>query len=401
MGTTDGTSPAFGAGSLGAIAGIGSRARSLLTFRPLVYGYSNARVRTMRTGLLSARQAEDLIAVRTNAGVVEYLSKTGYRDDFANLPMKMADEERLEIAIGRNFARTARKVFAITPDQSKPALRAFLGRYDVHNLKAVLLAKKLGKGADEVRNLLIPAGSMDERELGKLLAAQGPDELYRAIRSTGFGASFLSSSTLRHLPRDRVNAAMRNSDPGFARLELLLVALDGYYYEVASSAMRSIAEKDSDIVLGLLRGEADAKNAVTIMRLKKSSADRKTVMENLVWGGGFSRTQLEKMADARDVPEAARIASSFFTSEVGRTAFKEATELYMQDGQLSHFEVAFENSIARHSLRALRRSMMSIGAIVGFLLLKEEEMNNIRKIARGKALGLPAKKISEMLVLVG
>jgi len=45
--------------------------------------------------------------------------------------------------------------------------------------------------------------------------------------------------------------------------------------------------------------------------------------------------------------------------------------------------------------------MMSIGAIAGFLFLKEEEMNNIRKIVRGKALGLPAERIAEMLILVG
>ena len=94
-------------------------------------------------------------------------------------------------------------------------------------------------------------------------------------------------------------------------------------------------------------------------------------------------------------------ASSFFASATGRNEFAAAEKRFKEDGQLSHFEVVFEHSIARRSLHALRRSQMSIGAIVGFLLLKEEEMNNIRKIVRGKALGLPMERIAEMLVLVG
>ena len=34
---------------------------SALSFKPLIYGYSNARVRAMRPQLLSRRQAEDLL----------------------------------------------------------------------------------------------------------------------------------------------------------------------------------------------------------------------------------------------------------------------------------------------------------------------------------------------------
>ena len=81
--------------------------------------------------------------------------------------------------------------------------------------------------------------------------------------------------------------------------------------------------------------------------------------------------------------------------------FSEAEKLYAADKQLSHFEVVFEKSIARRSLKAMYRSVMSIGALVGMLFLKEEEMHNIQKIVRGKALGLPSEKVSGMLVLVG
>jgi len=57
---------------------------SRFSFRPLVYGYSNARVRAMRPHLLSRRQAEDMLKVKTNAAVAEYLSRTIYRKSCPN-----------------------------------------------------------------------------------------------------------------------------------------------------------------------------------------------------------------------------------------------------------------------------------------------------------------------------
>ncbi|MCX8197959.1 MAG: V-type ATPase subunit [Candidatus Micrarchaeota archaeon] len=382
------------------LLGFAKAVSARLVFKPLVYGYSNARVRAMRTTLLSRRQAEDLLKVRTNAAVAEYLSKTSYREDFSGMPLHVSDEDRLEIAISRNFARTAQKLMRITPPQGKPMLLAFLGRYDAHNLKTVLLAKKLMKSKSEIQNLLMPAGSLKPYELERMLSAKTPEELYDAIKSTEFGAKFLSSATIRHIPRWQIKAALQHSESQAAQLDLLLSALDSYYYEVASSAA-SGADRDSKILLGLIRAEADAKNAITIMRMKKGGADKRSIMKHMVEGGSFSKERLEQMAEAKDFNEVAKLASGFFISETGRGEFASAEKKYAQDGQISHFEVVFESSIARRSLKVLRRSMMSIGAIAGFLFLKEEEMNNIRKIVRGKALGIPPEKVAEMLVLVG
>ena len=378
--------------------GIIGAIRSRLTFRPLVYGYSNARVRAMRPHLLSRRQAEDMLKVKTNAAVAEYLSRTGYRDDFTGMGAKISDEERVELAVSKNFARTAQKLLRITPKSSQMALRAFLGRYDILNIKTILLARKLGKGKQETEHLLIPAGSLTKREMEGMISAKTADELYEALRGSEFGAKFLTSASIKHIPKSEIRALLQKPEEG--KLDALLSALDSYYYEVAASAV-SGGEKDLTIIIGLIRSEADAKNSITAMRLKKSGADRGIIMKSMVQGGNFTELQLGKMASAKGVPEIAALASSFFISATGKGEFAEAEAEYKKDGSLSHFEVVFEHSLARRSLHALRRSMMSLGAIIGFLFLKEEEMNNIRKIVRGKALGLPMEKTAEMLVFVG
>ncbi|MCX8174864.1 MAG: V-type ATPase subunit [Candidatus Micrarchaeota archaeon] len=372
--------------------------RSKLRFRPLIYGYSNARVRAMRTQLLSRRQAEDLLKVKSNAAVAEYLSRTGYRQDFAGLPPALNDEDRVEIAVSRNFARTASKLLRISPKQDRQALLAFLGRYDAHNIKTIILARKLGKKKEETEMLILPAGSITPKEISLMLSAKSPDQLLAEIRSTEFGQGFFSSKSIHQLQKSKLRSILQNPDED--GLQALLPALDSYYYEVAVSALAQIG-KDSPLVARLIRSEIDAKNLMSAMRLKKAGADHKAIAKSMIAGGSLQSQKLEKLASAKGLDEIISQASEFFISETGKGEFAEAQKRFRQDGSLSHFEVVFEHSISRRSLHALRRSQMSLGAIIGFLLLKEEEMNNIRKIVRGKALGLSPEKIAELLVLVG
>ena len=376
-------------------------AASALKFKPLVYGYSNARVRAMRPHLLTRRQAEDLLKVQTTAAVIEYLSRTTYKNDFSGLPAKATDEERVELAVSKNFARTAQKLLRITPKKDRPTLLAFLTRYDIHNIKTILLSRKLGKPREETEALLVPAGSISQKELSSLLSAKGAEEFYALLRGTDFGSKFLVSASVKGIPKEQMKALFQNPGSEASKLDIFISALDFHYYETASYVVSSSKENDAQAILGLLRSEADAKNIMTALRLKRTGADKKTTNAHMVGGGSISRALLEKIAGAKDLHEAVSHSSAFFQSQTGKDEIAKAEERYRQDGQLSHFEVVFEKSIARRGLHALRRSIMSIGALVGFLFLKEEEMKNIHKIVRGKSLGLTPDRISEMLVLVG
>ncbi len=369
-----------------------------LTYKPLLFGYSNARVHAMRSAILSRRQIDDLLGVRTAAAVEEYLNRCGFSEDFSNLPSDMPSEERVEIATGRNFARVARKIISFTPPQGRGALLSMLGKYDVHNLRAILMARKLSKGKEETKRLLIPAGSILPEQLERLVFAKDEAEVYSAIAASEFGAKFLSSLPLHHPARRKRGKGQQDISP--EALDSLCSELDFYYYRAALAAA-GYGGRDADLMRGLLRSEADAKNIMSILRLKQEGVEKGKMAKCMVDGGRFGKEQLLSMAGAKGVSDVVRQASSFFISQTGKGEFSSAEQKYLSDGQLSHFEVVFQNSIARRSLHALRRSSMSLGAIAGFLFLKEEEMKNIRKIVRGKSFGLPNERISEMLVLVG
>jgi V/A-type H+-transporting ATPase subunit C len=372
---------------------------SKLTFRPLLYGYSNARVHAMRTFLLPRRDMENLVYLKSNEAVEEYLVKTPYKEDFNNISNEFSQEERVEIALNKNLSRTCKKLLNITPKSSRPALLAFLNRYDVHNLKTILFAKKLGKSKKETYHLLINAGSLTEEELEKIFSSNSTEELYNAIRSTQFGLGFLNSASIKNIPKSLIKKALLNASLTSAQIDFLIFALDSYYYEMLSK-INLKEEKDAEFISRLLKSEIDAKNLLTIFRMKKEDIGPQEIMKNIIEGGNLSQSFLAEVAQKSIIQDALDMAKSFFTSEIGKADFQAAVEKFKKDGRLSGLEVAFENSIARKSLKVLHKSSMSIAALIGFLFLKEEEVNNLRKIVRGKSLNLSPEKILEMLVLI-
>ena len=112
--------------------------------------------------------------------------------------------------MSKNFARTAQKLLRITPRHSRGTLSAFLTRYDVHNIKVLLLSKKLGTQKEALQSLLMPAGSMSQKELSAIVSAKGADEFYALLRGTEFGAKFFTSSSLRGMPKEQIKAVLQN-----------------------------------------------------------------------------------------------------------------------------------------------------------------------------------------------
>ncbi|MFH0818118.1 MAG: V-type ATPase subunit, partial [Candidatus Micrarchaeota archaeon] len=107
-----------------------------------------------------------------------------------------------------------------------------------------------------------------------------------------------------------------------------------------------------------------------------------------------TKRELLKLAETKSQEEAVRKLSHHYD-------LTGAFELYKKDGSLVHFETALENLVAQKGVKALRRSMLSVGAIVGYIYLKNAEVGNIRKIVSAIEFGIPEEKLKEMLVIAG
>lgn len=335
-----------------------------LESRSLKYGYSNARVKAMKGQLLKQAFLEELIKVHSIEGMAELLQRTGYKGDLAAASAEYSGSRLIENAAARNFAWTVRKLMKIAPGSDKEALKALLLRWDLMNVKALLTGRRLKKGYEDVKPLLFDVGGLDEEDFRRILRADEL-ELARRIRKTELG---------RMLP------------PRLGQGAELESALDTNLYAALDRTLAS-GGKEAGAIRRILKKEIDAKNIMIIERLKKHGVGAPRIRSSLIKGGTIGEQMISKMIEARDIAALMNIARSKFP------------RLECKGESMSDLEIAFEKAIAAEKVHAFGNAILSAGVMFGFLLLKEEEINNLRKIAKGKEFRMGEAEVRAMLVM--
>ena len=354
--------------------------------RALKYGYSNARVRAMKGLLLNSSTLNDLIRVGTVEGMVELLQRTGYKNDLSAASVEYSGSRLIELAASRNFARTVQKLLRLTPKEDRPVVRALLVKWDLLNLKTIMHARRLKLGYDDVKPYLFPVGGLNEDDFKRMMKAE-EREIFKEVKRTELGEQMLSTSTA-HFSRqmwETFKNAMRNLNT-FMQMETIV---DAYMYLLMDKALSDVGGREVSSIRGILKREIDAKNILIIERLKKHNADRKRITDSLIRGGTMSETLVGKLMDAKDLP-----------AVVGLLRLKFPQLTIKDNVDLAALEIALEKSVAAQKVLGFHRAILSVGVMVGFLLLKEEEINNLRKIAKGKEFSIPENDVREMLVIV-
>ncbi len=351
--------------------------------KALKYGYSNARVKAMKGLLLKPNFLDDLVKVGSIEAMIELLQRTPYKGDFAADSVSYTGSELIELAAAKNLARTVCKLIKITPKSDKEVLRALLLKYDLLNLKTIMHAKKLGKSFEEVKPHLVQAGGLTEDDFRRLMKADEKN-IIREIRRTPLGEQMLSQSTADFSKGmwNKFNAALRSLD-AFMQMETII---DAYSFLLTDKALADSGSKDVEHIRNILKKEIDARNILIIERLKKYG--KKNFSEHLIRGGTLSDSMIKKIIEAKDLAHTVKVIKPKFR------------KLDFDGDDLSELEIALEKSIAAQKTVAFHRGMLSVGVIIGFMLLKEEEVANLRKIGKGKEFGIPEKDVREMLVVV-
>lgn len=346
--------------------------------RALTLGYANARMKAMKQMLLSQRETEAIVEASGVEEVYALLERTQYRQDLVSSALRektLADQ--IELACAKNFSRTLRKILRVAPKKLSEKIAQMFEKYEINNIKTVLLSKHLGEPKEKISHMLVETGILNGAATAKMLDAKGVKDVSQALAGTIYGA--ILEKNMRKYEKDR--------DP-----TALLAALDQHYY----SNLPKIAKNpygDEKIILKMLKAQADAKNVSNVLRGKKEGLKEDMIIETLVSGGSIPKEKLVQAVNAKSIEDAARAFEKSY--RLGR-----ALEAYRKNGSLIPIEIEVEKAVATKGLSLLRTSVLSIGAIAGFLFLKEEEAANIRKAVRAKEYSLPAEKIREMIVLI-
>ncbi len=354
--------------------------------RALKYGYSNARIKVMKALLIDQSTRDELIRVRTVDGMIELLQRTSYKDDFTG-EGGYTGSQIIEIASARNFSRTVGKILRLAPKEDLPAVKALLRKWDILNMKTLIHAKIAGLGYRDIKPYIINTGGLPESEAERIMKADG-DELFNELKKTEVGREMLSVSTAAFSKNMRriFNNALKNMNM-FVQAESIL---DAYTYLFMDKGLAQVGGKEINYIRKILKKEIDARNILIVERLKRHKFGKDEIHKYLIKGGTLRPSFIERLIEASDTQAVIPLIKSRFS------------KLEMKEGKtsLTDLEIALEKALAAEKLAAFHRSLLSIGVVLGFILLKEEEMNNLRKIAKAKEFNIPEEEVKEMLVVV-
>lgn len=347
------------------------------------YGYSNARIRGMKSRLLGKDFFERLIAAHDMSGVLTVLHETEYGPDLEGRIIHGRNATQIDLALKDNMVRTFRKVLDLLNDEAYELVTTLLGRWDLFNLKTIVRGKHMHLSRDEILESMLPAGQLGHFELEELAAAEDVRAVVDIVGTWGIGYA----------------AALRGGYSLYAKsgeLPDLELALDRYYSQWAAARLRRRGA-NAEIARRILSVQIDTVNLLTAFRLLKADLEGLDPARFFLPGGsGVSEDLFHELTAMSDIDE---VLDRLKPTVYGR-AMDEVAMQFLESGSMSVFERALEDLLTRRALALGIGDPLGVGVVVSYLWAKQNEVTNVRIIVRGQAVGMPVSRMREELILV-
>lgn len=322
----------------------------------LGYAYANARVKAMGSKLFDKHRMRELMDVRTLPEVIEMLEESPYKHSFVKASTKYSGIELVKRALDDDLILAFSKVWRIAPAKARPLLGLLLQQWEVNNLKKGVAAKAIGKGVS-ASDFLVVAGE-DARLVEKVVAQQDLEGVLKALEFTEYGPAF----------RKAFEQYRKSGD-----FRPLLAALDEHYFEKLSKQVLFGSLDDKTRIF--LKRKLEYADAMAILRMRHSGVQTAQVRKHL------ARAQHRETALLRALVEASSEQEAVEALAEGRYVDGKALLDKASRKDFAGVEIELEKALLLFARKTLSSSVLSLGALVGYLFLKQEEVHSLRKIA--------------------
>ncbi|KAF5410608.1 MAG: V-type ATP synthase subunit C [Candidatus Methanocomedens sp.] len=334
------------------------------------YPYITARVRAMKSKLLP-REVYPKLMNMDIPEITRLIGESEYKQDVDELAQKYSGLDLLEHALNQNLARTYRKLLRVSQDEPNYLITEYLRHWDIWNIKTILRGKNYGAPAQEILDAVVAAGQLGYRELTSIANMESIDDIKTALGNTPY------------------YAAIANYDGG--ELSAIENELDKIYY---SRLLASIGKsKGEKLSLKYIKTEIDLKNIKTLFRTKKAGLVKDDIFELLIPGGMELKSgDLKRMSSLPWSDFLKGLEDYSYWSEISEVVSEDMTSLMDVEALLDKYAMGYASRISHYY-------PLSILPIYDYMLRKNNEINNIRTIVRGKKVKLPDEIIRKHLVM--
>ncbi len=345
--------------------------RPVLSMYP--YTYPNARVRARKGRLFTDKQYTEILESQSIEEVKNYLR---------GLPeyAKYIDEYPLEKALDTQLAETYDLIARIAPDNIKDPFDFLLKKWDIRNIKSIIIAKEAGLSLEETLNLVVPFGELSDK-LNTLVDADSIDEILNNLEGTDYAP------------------ILEDAIPTYRETGILLpieASLDKYLLE---NLLRTAATPEDDNTAYLheyVGNLVDITNIKIILRAKADGLKFEDIEPYIISDGYQIREW--KLKDLMESEDVSGVVNGLEGTDYAPLLSESLTD-YHQTGSIASFEKALDYHVNDTANRISMKNQFGIGPMIGYLNKKEKEIKNLKIIVRGKReKDLSASVLKEMLV---
>ena len=349
----------------------------IITSRPIldIYPYLNpsARVRARKGRLFDEKQISEIVETNNVEEVENYLKGV---PDYADV----LDEYPLDKALDVERANTYDFIARLAPKEVKDPFVIMSKKADIDNIKSLLTAKEVGLNGDETRELLIPCGSLYEH-LESLVDSDNVSDIVTSLDGTEYAA------------------ALEDALPQYESTNMILPlesALDKYYLGKLLHSSDVPADENRQIMYAYVGTQVDVANLKLIIRAKQDGLDYDAIAPYILEEGYQLREW--KLKDLMESPDVTNVVSGLEGTKYAE-ALTDAMPVYNETGSVAVFEKALDVYASNYAKSLSSKKPLGVGPIIGYLSQKENEIKNLKIIARAKReADFPNSKIMEMLI---
>ena len=338
--------------------------------------YVSARVRARRAKLYSEEDYRNL--VRMGPGeIARFMEESAYEAEINALGARHDGVDLIEYALNANLARNFEDLLRWCEGRLYDQVARYLRKFDAWNVKTLLRGVYADADAQTIQDDLIPAGELEARFLESLVELGSIEEVVDALSRTSFGDAL--ADALDDYQETGLLVPLEN-------------AVDRAYYERLMGEVTG-GDRATELYVEFLQAEIDFRNVRNALRIARSGADI-DVSEYFIEGGRlFDANELRTLAQSPD-DLIARLRESKYGDDL-----EAALDQLEESESLIGFEHALDAALLEYSNHLSHVYPLSVCPVLAYVLAKEQEVNNIRAIARGREAGLDPDEIESDLVV--
>jgi V/A-type H+-transporting ATPase subunit C len=264
----------------------------------------------------------------------------------------------------------------------------YLERHFHSNLKTILRGRSFGAGPEAIVGELLIENRAEFNLFNQLINAEG-----EGVRGVIDALATSPHGSEAHKVLTEAQSRVENPD---LALQVYEDALDRAYYE---RLLETIPPNNQENVLFLtfVKKEIDAKNLMTLLRLKRVPDEEVDVRDHLIMTGyEFKPADLRRLAEAASMEDLVERIKEFKIYNEAKTEL----DAVAAGQSLTPVAVALTRSVANFAQRFAYRNPLSVLPIINYFMRKALEVRNLRAIARGKQAELTEDEVQNLLVVI-